>query len=109
LNVRRCYPCLVNEPDEVSPMVWELRRGKELLATITVTDQDFPWSSGLFTAAESFEPFRHFFVVHADRASAETARAELQRQGVVLLPSGGRPVREFVLQVHGPEAGFKFV
>ena len=65
--------------------------------------------SGPFSAGASFESFRHFFVVHPDRAGAEAALAELQRHGVVLLPRGGRPVRWFVLQVNGPEAGFKFM
>lgn len=64
---------------------------------------------GSFNSTDSFEPFRHFFVVHPDRASSEAARAELKRQGVVLLPSGGRAVREFILQVQDQESGFRFM
>jgi hypothetical protein len=99
----------MSENVEENPPIWELRCGPTLLATITVTDRDFPWMSGALTANESFEPFRRFFVVHQDRASSAGAREELRRQGVVLSPSGGAAVREFILQVNGREAGFKFV
>jgi len=98
----------MNESDIEGPVVWELRRGQTLFATIDVSFQDFPWMSGAFTATESFEPFRHLFLVNRDRAASEAARAEIQRQGIVLSPSGGSAVQSFILQVDGSEAGFKF-
>jgi hypothetical protein len=95
--------------DDEDPSVWELRCEDELIATITETGQDFPWKWGPIEATAAFESIRHLCVVHPDRNSAESARAELARRKIVLLPRGGRPVKDFTLQVDGDEAGFQFI
>lgn len=98
-----------DQPDDDSPSVWELRSTAGVLATITVTDSDFPWMAGSIETTPAFEPLRNLFIVHPNRESSREARAELEKLGVVLLPAGGFPVREFTLQVEGSQGSFCFV
>lgn len=98
-----------DQPDDDSPSVWELRSAAGVLAKITVTDADFPWMTGSIQTTPAFEPLRNLFIVHPNRQSSREARAELEKLGVVLLPVGGFPVREFTLQVEGSQGSFCFV
>jgi hypothetical protein len=99
----------MSELDDEGPVVWELRCGETVIATVAATGQDFPWMWGPFESLPAFEPIRHLFVVHPNRESSVAARAELSRLGISLRPRGGRPVREFTLRIDGEEAAFTFL
>ena len=93
-----------DEVDEIE--IWELRRGSDLLATVEVIDQDFPWKYGRLSPSTEFNNVRHHFAVQGDR---ETVRKFLREQHVTLAPHGGTPVREFTLFVEGEDARFRFL
>lgn len=95
-------------PEDEIP-VWELRRGSEVVATLEVTDQDFPWNFGRILPGAAFETLRHFFCVQPDRETARVVREQLRQQQIVLSPHHGAPVREFTLIVEGEQARFQFV
>jgi hypothetical protein len=91
------------------PSIWELRRGSEILATVEVCDQDFPWNYGRISPGVEFDTVRHYFCVQPDRDTARTVREQLRQQQIVLTPRDGAPVREFTLIVEGDEARFQFI
>ncbi len=95
-------------PESEEPMVWVLRQGAQLLATIEVLDQDFPWNYGRVYPTASFEPFRHCFVPQPSPEVAKVTRDHLRDQGITLAPRGGAPVRVFGLIVDGEDARFQF-
>jgi len=94
------------EAEEIA--VWELRKGTQLLATIRVFDQDFPWHYGDICPTEAFASFRHYFGPQPNPEMAKAVREELRQQQITLAPQAAAPVREFGLIVDGEEARFQF-
>jgi hypothetical protein len=87
---------------------WELRQGPQLLATIRVFDQDFPWNYGHICPTAAFEPYRHYFRSQPNPAAAQALRDELRQRQITLVPHEGTAVREFGLIVDGRDARFQF-
>lgn len=95
------------EADEIE--IWELRCGSEVLATVEVSDQDFPWKYGRLAPRAVFDTVRHYFSVQPDRETAKIVREKLRQLRIVLASQNGAPVREFTLIVEGKEARFQFL
>ncbi|GLZ29723.1 hypothetical protein Lesp02_19130 [Lentzea sp. NBRC 105346] len=92
--------------------VWHLRRGDELLGTITITDGDFPWLSGRFAPEPGFAEFAPLFAEELalleseDWEAWEAAYDRISGQLTLVAPDG--PVAEFLLHVQGDEAWFRW-
>jgi hypothetical protein len=94
------------EAEEIA--IWELRQGPQILATIRVVDQDFPWNYGHICPTAAFESFRNYFRSQPNAAAAKAVREELHRRQITLVPCEGTAVREFCLIVDGRDARFQF-
>jgi hypothetical protein len=98
---------------------WELREGEQLIGTITITDQDFPWLSGSFAPEPGFARWEPVFV--AEEALLKEVSVEDSEEGwerwerlydpirktlTLVSPSG--PVAEFLLHIEGDAAWFRW-
>jgi hypothetical protein len=97
----------------VAEEVWTLRDRDGVLATITITDSDFPWLSGRLDAEPRFQEYRPLFT--AELAALESEDWEefdrmhrAIREQLQLAYPDGRDVPEFLLHVNGDEAWFRW-
>lgn len=90
--------------------VWELRRGDEVLAAITITQADFPWLSGAFCACPGFADVAPLFaeelalstVLEDDDSPGTVAawdalQARISATAELVAPAG--PVAAYLLHV----------
>ena len=93
--------------------IWELRRGREVLAKLELIHQDFhtnfPWMYANIFPTAAFEAVKDLFCELPDDEDGR-----IQRQGVIerqivlcLAEPDLRPVREFTMVVDGERARFK--
>lgn len=98
---------------------WELREGEQLIGSITITDQDFPWLHGTFVPEPGFERWKPVF--EAEEALMQNLLIEDSEEGwerwerlyepittalTLVAPSG--PVADFLLHVEGAAAWFRW-
>ncbi|HEX6353869.1 hypothetical protein [Actinophytocola sp.] len=95
---------------------WELRAGDELVGTITIEDQDFPWLSGSFAAEPGFARWAPLFadeLALLDRDDPEDISRweELYEQitGALTLVAPGEPVEDFLLHIDEGRAWFRWI
>jgi hypothetical protein len=101
------------------PRVWRLRHGATLVGEIEITDGDFPWLSGTFTAQDGFAPYRQLFVRELamlnrlledeDRADYTEWDALIERinRELTLYAPDDVAVAEFLLHIDGDQAWFR--
>jgi hypothetical protein len=98
---------------EPTSEVWTLRDREDTVATITITDSDFPWLSGRLDAKSGFEKYRNLFdaelaaMEREDWEEADRRYYAIREQLQLMYPEGGR-VPEFLLHVRGDEAWFRW-
>jgi hypothetical protein len=88
---------------------WHLQRGDEVLGDITVTGTDFPWLTGDFAARPGFAEVAPLFATVAegsDPAACERAYRQIEATLTLVSPSG--PAAEFLLNIDGDEAWFRW-
>jgi hypothetical protein len=92
--------------------LFELRRGREVLARLELIGQDmhknYPWIFANIFPSPAFEAIRDLFRQQPDEALVKVRELLKQEQIVLWLPDFKRPVREFTLVVDGVRARFKF-
>ena len=93
--------------------VYELRRGREILARLELIGQDmhknYPWTFANIFASTAFDAVRDLFREQPDDESTAKVCEMIEQQQIVLwLPDFKKPVRKFTLIVDGDQARFKF-
>ncbi len=93
--------------------IFELRRGREVLARLELISQDmhknYPWIFANVFPSTAFEAIRDLFRKQPDDEAATKVREFLKLEQIVLwLPDFKKPVRQFTLIVDGARAQFKF-
>jgi len=95
--------------------VWQLRHGHELLGELVVTDGDFPWLNGTFSATDAFGPWRDAFDNelrlleeiddHVERWEAAYRRID---ENLTLHDHTGEPVAGFLLHIEDDRAWWRW-
>jgi hypothetical protein len=96
-----------------------LREGAEVIATLTVVDDDFPWLHARVDATARFEVYRPLFdeELNAINEPGEDERAAMQRanrayeairSATTLHHPGGRVVPEWLLHIEGDHAWWRW-
>jgi hypothetical protein len=93
--------------------IWTPRCGEDTVATITITDSDFPWLAGRLNAKSGFEKYRALFddeLAALEREDWDEAdrRYNAIREQLELTYPDGSPVPEFLLHIKGNEAWFRW-
>jgi hypothetical protein len=94
---------------------WELRHGDELVGTVTVEDQDFPWLSGSFAAESGFARWAPIFAAELEVLDRDLPD-EVERweqlyeriSGALTLVAPNEAVADFLLHVDGGRAWFRW-
>jgi hypothetical protein len=94
---------------------WQLYQGDRLIATLTVTDADFPWLNATVQALEGFEDVRPLFArelellnqLDDDVDTWESAYGAV-RAAVTLKYPDGNDVPEFLLHIDGDQAWWRW-
>lgn len=95
--------------------VWQLCRGKELIAELIVVGTDQPWLRANVRATPNFANARPLFdeelarldSIDADYHAWEAAQQRLQDEFRLVRPDGAQPA-EFLLHVDGDEAWWRW-
>jgi hypothetical protein len=98
---------------------WELRHGDELVGTITIEDQDFPWLSGSFAAEPGFARWAPLFAAEqrlldeiSERDDPEEwdrwERLYSQITDALTLVAPNEPVAHFLLHIEDGKAWFRW-
>ena len=95
---------------------WELRHGDELVGTITIEDQDFPWLSGSFVAEPGFARWAPLFaaelaLLDRDQPGEVDEWGQLYEQisGTLSLVAPDEPVTDFLLHIKDGQAWFRWL
>lgn len=91
--------------------IWTLHHEGCLIGRVTIDDVDFPWLEGAFEALGGFEEFRPLFdrsleLVDGDPEVWEVVYAQIADR--LELRSPERPVPEFLLNIEGERAWFRW-
>ena len=98
---------------EPTAKVWALHDRLDTVATITITDSDFPWLSGRFDPKPGFDKYRSLFDAELaategeDWDEADRLYHAIREELRLTYPEGGN-VPEFLLHVHGDKAWFRW-
>jgi hypothetical protein len=94
---------------------WRLYRGDQLIATLTVTDADFPWLNATVETLEGFEEVRHLFAHELqlldhldDHVDAWDNAYDAIRSTVTLKYPDGKDIPEFLLHIDGDQAWWRW-
>ncbi|WP_443034620.1 hypothetical protein [Streptomyces sp. BE303] len=92
--------------------IWQLLKKGEVVGEIVIEDADFPWLSGRFLPAPGFAAVKPLFdrelvlVEEEEMDEWEAVTDEIRRTLELAAPAG--PVAEFLLQVDGDRAWFRW-
>ncbi|RLK54529.1 hypothetical protein [Actinokineospora cianjurensis] len=94
--------------------IWRLLRGTDLIGEITITDRDFPWLYGDFTAHPGFAEFQPLFAEELELLNADDDHEAWESvyekvTGSLALVSPDGPVTHFLLHIDGAEAWFRYL
>jgi hypothetical protein len=98
---------------------WTLHAGTELVGTITIEDQDFPWLSGSFEPATAFERWAPLFAAeqalldevteHDSAAGWARWEAAYDRiRAALTLTAPNEPVADYLLHIEDGRAWFRW-
>jgi hypothetical protein len=98
---------------------WTLRHGDELVGTITIENQDFPWLSGTFTPEPAFGRWAPLFA--AEQALLDEVTESDSEEGwarweaayeristALTLTAPNEPVAEYLLHIEDGKAWFRW-
>ncbi|GGP86919.1 hypothetical protein [Streptomyces melanogenes] len=86
--------------------IWRLHHGDQVIARLTVTGTDMPWTHADVEPLPGFDEFRPLFaeqeraVEEDDWERADTCYARIRDTLTMTFPDGS-PVAEFMLHIHG--------
>jgi hypothetical protein len=94
---------------------WELRDGDEVVGTITIEDQDFPWLYGSFVAEPGFARWAPLFAAELavlDGDEPEDVDRWERLQGLITdaltLVAPDEPVNDYLLHIEDGTAWFRW-
>ncbi|MGP3980874.1 hypothetical protein [Streptomyces sp. KR80] len=95
--------------------VWQLRRGEEIIGTLTLEAIDMFWFECRFEPSSGWPAFKPFIdASHAawqrkDVAAARAADDEIYALGLEMVPDdGGEIIRNFMVRISGDHARFRW-
>ena len=96
--------------------VWRLWQGQDPLGEIRVTDAEFPWLRGAWTATAAFGTVESLFAAELTLVNRgevgeewDAAYEQICALGIRLHDPGGRAVPEFLLHIDGDRAWFRWI
>lgn len=94
--------------------VWQLRRGDQLVGTLTLEAVDMFWSDCHFESSTGWPAVKPFIEAsreaweRGDQAAAVVADEAIHALDLTLVPAdGGESVRDFLLRIDGDSARFR--
>lgn len=97
----------------VAPVIWHLKLGGTLIATLHATAFEFPWTHGRLVDSPGFERFRTYFSDDEqwpDAREFEDLCAEIQRSGrfCIANPATGEHFGDVCLHHDGDHVWFRY-
>ncbi|OIJ85131.1 hypothetical protein BIV25_44860 [Streptomyces sp. MUSC 14] len=95
----------MSDPNLTTGSIWRLHRGGQEIARLTVTGADMPWTYARVHTLPGFDEFRPLFreqeraADEEDWERADACYAQI-RSALTLTFPDGRPVAEFMLDIH---------
>lgn len=93
---------------------WQLRRRDQLIGTLVFEGIDMFWTDCRFEPAPAWDGLRPLFAAsrdawrRGDQEAGLAADEAIHVEGLILVPTDGAPITDFLIRIEGNEARFRY-